>query len=67
MTTLVIDAGQNLVGVYSVEEEEYAGYRGCRTRCPRSGSATGNAVHCGRSLRAISASECGYRSSATGL
>jgi hypothetical protein len=30
MTTLVIDAGQNIVGVYAVEESEYIGYRGSR-------------------------------------
>lgn len=30
MTTLVIDAGQSIVGVYSVEGNEYIGYRGSR-------------------------------------
>jgi len=30
MTTLVIDAGQSIVGIYSVEEGEYIGYRGSR-------------------------------------
>lgn len=30
MTTLVIDAGQSIVGVYSVEDREYIGYRGSR-------------------------------------
>jgi hypothetical protein len=30
MTTLVIDAGQSIVGVYSVEDGNYIGYRGSR-------------------------------------
>ena len=30
MSTLVIDTGQSIVGVYSVEEQEYIGYRGSR-------------------------------------
>lgn len=30
MTTLVIDAGQSIVGVYSVEGRGYIGYRGSR-------------------------------------
>lgn len=30
MTTLVIDAGQGIVGVYSVEDGDYIGYRGSR-------------------------------------
>ncbi len=30
MTTLVIDTGQSIVGVYSVEGREYIGYRGSR-------------------------------------
>jgi hypothetical protein len=30
MTTLVIDAGQSIVGVYSAEDREYIGYRGSR-------------------------------------
>jgi hypothetical protein len=30
MTTLVIDAGQSIVGVYSVEDGSYIGYRGGR-------------------------------------
>jgi hypothetical protein len=30
MTILVIDAGQSIVGVYSVEGREYIGYRGSR-------------------------------------
>jgi hypothetical protein len=28
METLVIDAGQNIVGIYSVETQEYSAYRG---------------------------------------
>jgi hypothetical protein len=28
MTTLVVDTGQNLVGVFSVEEQIYVPYRG---------------------------------------
>ena len=30
MTTLVMDAGQSIVGVYSVEDRDYIGYRGSR-------------------------------------
>ncbi|MGD0156781.1 MAG: hypothetical protein ABSB50_11810 [Terracidiphilus sp.] len=30
MTTLVIDAGQSIVGIYSVEDGEYIGHRGSR-------------------------------------
>lgn len=30
MRTLVIDTGQSIVGVYSVEEQRYIGYRGSR-------------------------------------
>lgn len=30
MTTLVIDTGQNIIGIYSVEEHEYMAYRGSR-------------------------------------
>ena len=30
MTTLVIDAGQSILGVYSVEDGGYIGYRGTK-------------------------------------
>src|ERR1700722_1038059 len=30
MTTLLIDTGQNIVGVYSLEEQQYVGHRGGR-------------------------------------